>query len=217
MERVSSQKVRNAVDMPNNDAGAWQNNDVVWVLTTDNPDSPSEVATAIPGVVQVCQGASPRDKLTALVPTQMLIDGGSYRLYAFVRDHVPQSRENCLPPPDGSDCDKAVRWIMNEGTNLHADWYPGLSPASSYAEVQGYLHENGKCPSPCLGSEGVTEAHMNIPFKVCHNAIFPEPCARQIRKLEQDLEANPASFPDLDRKATPKDLQICRQKTINVH
>ena len=193
---------RSAIDLPNDDAIAWENNDVVWILTDDSPDSPSKVASTVPGVIQVCQGASPRERLTALVPTDQLEDGRAYRLYAFVRDHAAESSTECLPPEDDSDCDEAVRWIMSEGTNLHADWYPGLSPASSYTEVQGYLHESGKCPAPCPGRKGVTEAQMNIPFRVCHDSVFPEPCAREVRKLEEHLSTDPASLPDLSPKST---------------
>ena len=190
--------------MPNNDAKAWENNDVVWVLTGDNPASPSQAAATIPGAVQVCQGTSPRDKLTALVPTARLEEGHAYRLYAFVRDHVPQSGGECLPPQDGGDCDLAVRWILSEGTNLHADWYPGLSPASSYAEVQEFLHESGKCPPPCQARKGVTEAYVNMPFKVCHDATFPEPCAREIHNLERNLSTNPRDFPGLSPTSSSK-------------
>ena len=183
--------------MPNNDDRAWENNDVVWVLTSDNPESPSEVASAVPGVLQVCQGSSPRDKLTALVPTEMLEEGRAYRLYAFVRDHVPQSRGQCLPPRDGSECDVAVRWILSEGTNLHADWYPGLSPASSYSEVQDFLNKRGKCPRPCPIQHGMTEAYMNLPFKICHDATFPEPCAWEMRQLKNRLMNSSHGFPGL--------------------
>ncbi|CAE7914455.1 unnamed protein product, partial [Symbiodinium necroappetens] len=196
-----------AVDMPNNDDRAWENNDVVWVLTSDNPESPSEVASAVPGVLQVCQGSSPRDKLTALVPTEMLEEGRAYRLYAFVRDHVPQSRGQCLPPRDGSECDVAVRWILSEGTNLHADWYPGLSPASSYSEVQDFLNKRGKCPRPCPIQHGVTEAYMNLPFKICHDATFPEPCAWEMRQLKNRLMNSSHGFPGLSSASSFQELQ----------
>lgn len=44
---------------------------------------------------------------------------------------------------------------MQHGIHAHPEWYPGLTPASSFEEFQQHLHDigvdGGACPAPCSG------------------------------------------------------------------
>jgi hypothetical protein len=44
---------------------------------------------------------------------------------------------------------------MQDGIGEHPEWYPGLTPSSSFKEFQQYLHDIGggqvACPPPCSG------------------------------------------------------------------
>lgn len=57
----------------------------------------------------------------------------------------------CVTVQPGSTCHNAVWWAMQQGAALHPDWYPGLSPLSSFEEFQDMLFKRKRdsCPPPC--------------------------------------------------------------------
>jgi len=48
---------------------------------------------------------------------------------------------------------------------------------------------------------------MNLPFKICHDASFPEPCAWEMRKLKNRLLNSSHQFLGLSSEASSQELQ----------
>jgi len=200
-----------AVDLPKNDAEAWSDNEVVWVLTDDKPGEMAARASVVSGAHQVC-GSDSKSNLVALVDTSKLQEGQAYRLYAFVRDSVhweASQPDGCQNPVDGDSCDVSVLWAMSEGTNQHPNWYPGLSPASSYRDVQQFLFQtSGACPQPCRKRVNITEAQASIPFKICHDATPDEECGKLVASaMSTGIHRNPEKYPGLTAKSNFRQFQ----------
>lgn len=73
---------------------------------------------------------------------------------------VAASRQGLVVPVDascrkaisGEPCFRHVTWAMDQGINLHPEWYPGLTPYSSFADFQKMLASTdafAECPRPC--------------------------------------------------------------------
>eukprot|EP00440_Ansanella_granifera_P068673 gb/GFBE01074492.1/.p1 GENE.gb/GFBE01074492.1/~~gb/GFBE01074492.1/.p1 ORF type:complete len:1232 (+),score=158.31 gb/GFBE01074492.1/:1-3696(+) len=117
--------------------------------------------------------------------------------------------QRCRSPKDGDACDETVRWTMTEGTNLHPEWYPGLTPASSYREVQSWLFEHKDiCPPPCAKQMNVTEAQTSIPFKLCHDASQHDSCGQEIGRVMMDMHRHPERYPHLKPTSGFRDVQF---------
>jgi len=59
----------------------------------------------------------------------------------------------CRPAWVGSTCHAAVVYAMEEGIAEHPEWYPGLTPKSSFEEFQDYLwrwDDESECTKPCM-------------------------------------------------------------------
>ena len=82
----------------------------------------------------------------------------------------------CRDVDESDPCYEAVNWAMQDGIDEHPEWYPGLTPSSSFKEFQQYLHDigadDGACPAPC---SGVTPAPAPSPQPA------PQPGAPQLR------------------------------------
>eukprot|EP00928_Gymnodinium_smaydae_P080188 TRINITY_DN63937_c0_g1_i1.p1 TRINITY_DN63937_c0_g1~~TRINITY_DN63937_c0_g1_i1.p1 ORF type:complete len:645 (-),score=134.33 TRINITY_DN63937_c0_g1_i1:314-2248(-) len=65
------------------------------------------------------------------------------------RGHGEASGDDCGPPSD--KCRKDVNWAMTTGIRTHPDWYPNLTPSSSFDDFQAYLATLGRCRPPCTG------------------------------------------------------------------
>lgn len=197
-----------AVDLPADDDDAWSDNEVLWVLTEETvPGQQYGDASVIEGAVKVCEGHDARSRLNAIIDTSILQDGHTYRLYAFVRDYPGNvQRSSCTFP--GVECDKAVRFAMTEGTSQHPDWYPGLNTSSSYVDIQQLMFQQNKCPPPCPKTEGVSEASVTIPFKVCKDAASNDPCGLAIHEaMTVGIQRDPAKYTGLTSKSTFRDFQ----------
>eukprot|EP00933_Yihiella_yeosuensis_P055621 TRINITY_DN5446_c0_g3_i1.p1 TRINITY_DN5446_c0_g3~~TRINITY_DN5446_c0_g3_i1.p1 ORF type:complete len:1148 (+),score=179.25 TRINITY_DN5446_c0_g3_i1:19-3462(+) len=200
-----------AHDLPHNDAKAWEDNEVTWVVAEDTPGLQFGATSVVNGAVQICSGSDSRSNLKILLDTSALQDGGTYRIYSFVRSNVgPQNWQwGCSVPVDGDPCDKAVRWIMESGTSQHPEWYPSLTPASTYGEVQYFLSETHKnCPAPCTGRANVKEASINIPFKVCADASPSDRCGHHIAfARDVEMKTYPERYPNLTSTSSFRDWQ----------
>lgn len=109
----------------------------------------------------------------------------------------------------GDKCDSSVTWVMDQGINLHPDWYPGLSTASSYQTVQEYLfNTTGECFRPCRPRSGIVEAEVSIAFKVCRDAVAGEPCDASIRQVEDGIRRNPSMYPGLGKSSSRREIQL---------
>lgn len=58
----------------------------------------------------------------------------------------------CEKPAAGSKCDQTVNWAKKDGIHGNPDWFPGLTPASSYEQFQNKFYREHKhgCGKPCL-------------------------------------------------------------------
>lgn len=84
----------------------------------------------------------------------------------------------CHTAVKGETCFKHVVWSMQEGFHEHPEWYPGLSPKSSFAEFQYVMNLTGSesqhCPMPCLAKKEHPETAG------CRNASPGEDCYKQV-------------------------------------
>merc|ERR1712232_19436 len=84
----------------------------------------------------------------------------------------------CTDAEPGSECYRAVDWAMNTGIKQHPDWYPGLSPASSFRDFQLSLHKKGDdlCDMPCASAPAsVTPTSSPSPLPTFMPGDTPEP------------------------------------------
>lgn len=93
-----------------------------------------------------------------LVRAQLVATGSppTFALQGCVAAAPPSGRRpahRCQAATLGSECYEDVVWAMSHGIQQHPEWYPGLSPASSFYDFQAFLHRteggHGKCPAPC--------------------------------------------------------------------
>lgn len=60
---------------------------------------------------------------------------------------------SCHTALPGEKCHGEVTWAMTDGIFSNPQWYPGLSPSSSFEDFQKHLHDikaaDGACPLPC--------------------------------------------------------------------
>jgi len=57
----------------------------------------------------------------------------------------------CHTAEEGEKCFSSVKWVMSTGIKNHSKWYKGLTPKSTWEEVQMRLHSESKthCKLPC--------------------------------------------------------------------
>merc|ERR1712048_1283164 len=139
-------------------------------------------------------------------------------IYETGTSQCPQPCESgCYDPKVGDKCDATVRWVIDEGVNLHPDWYPGLSPTSSYRDAQLYFHQKtGECPKPCPKRANITEAYANIPFKLCFDhENANDACERMVRQALSDPSmygtSSEGSFREIQRELARKFNGTCSE------
>lgn len=64
---------------------------------------------------------------------------------------MPCAEGTCHTAAEGEPCYKNVMWIMSSGIFTNPDWFPGLSPQSTFEEVQEFYRQKHPkaCPAPC--------------------------------------------------------------------
>jgi len=62
-----------------------------------------------------------------------------------------QSLPDCKTAEEGSLCYGEVQWALTTGLTEHPEWYEGLTPQSTFVEVQAYFNsrKEKQCPLPC--------------------------------------------------------------------
>jgi len=57
----------------------------------------------------------------------------------------------CKDAIKDDDCWGGIKWAMDNGIKMHPEWYPGLSPAATFTEIQAFFYETRQkqCPPPC--------------------------------------------------------------------
>lgn len=80
----------------------------------------------------------------------------------------------------GEECYGHVQWAMGHGIVHYAQWYPGLTKASSFEDFQASLHANGhgQCMQPCsaLSAPSVTSSTTTASPDACHTAVETDEC-----------------------------------------
>jgi len=63
----------------------------------------------------------------------------------------PRACGLCHTAVAGEPCHDGVMWARRQGIKLHPEWYPDLSPDSSFEAFQEHLHQGllANCPKPC--------------------------------------------------------------------
>eukprot|EP00408_Alexandrium_pacificum_P025320 CAMPEP_0171180838 /NCGR_PEP_ID=MMETSP0790-20130122/13959_1 /TAXON_ID=2925 /ORGANISM="Alexandrium catenella, Strain OF101" /LENGTH=139 /DNA_ID=CAMNT_0011645775 /DNA_START=67 /DNA_END=483 /DNA_ORIENTATION=+ len=58
---------------------------------------------------------------------------------------------DCQDATQGDECWKQVEWVKTQGMKYSPTFYDGLTPDSSVADIQAWVHKDnpGKCPQPC--------------------------------------------------------------------
>jgi len=57
----------------------------------------------------------------------------------------------CTTAKPGDGCFKNIQWVLREGLQKHAEWYPNLKDSSRWEAIQQNLHDHDpkKCATPC--------------------------------------------------------------------
>lgn len=68
-----------------------------------------------------------------------------------VNASCPMPCNRCRTAELGEMCYGGVSWAMSHGIHNHPEWYPGLSPDSTFEDFQALLHKANveRCPLPC--------------------------------------------------------------------
>ncbi|CAK0884143.1 unnamed protein product, partial [Prorocentrum cordatum] len=118
--------------------------------------------------------------------TSLAIDANQV-MYRFFADH-PRPRGECGKPLPGSDCYQHVKQAMDEAILTHPDRYPGLTPRSSFEDVQLLCRQffYADCPEPC-GHRANDSATHPIVQKPKPPGSSRVPMARRERHLHELL------------------------------
>lgn len=129
-------------------------------------------------------------------------DGANCR--TFGNDHVLlQARSAKVDRAESQECRMVkreetcfmhVNWAMERGVRTNPEWYPGLTPQSTFDEFQAKLHEDEDygCPQPCP-CDTVSEGHE---------------CYPHVRWAQQyGIRMHPDWYPGLTNNSSFKEVQ----------
>ncbi|CAK0825953.1 unnamed protein product, partial [Prorocentrum cordatum] len=127
------------------------------------------------------------------------------------------SREqDCHTAVEGEDCHREVRWSLRHGIPNHPEWYPALTPNSSFEDVQEYLHSlqplADLCPKPCRQLKallpGLAPAQGPPRTRECRTAAEGEDCHREVEYLmKEGIVKSPGWYPGLTPQSSFQDVQ----------
>jgi len=109
-------------------------------------------------------------------------------------DGGDSDNETCDTAVKGQTCYDDVMYAMQKGIHEHADWYPGLTPASTFEDFQAAIHKRPekRCPAPCH----------------CHTARQGETCSARVKwVLREGLEAHPSWYKGFTVRSRFEDVQ----------
>jgi len=116
----------------------------------------------------------------------------------------------CEVAKPGSQCDKHVMWALNGGLRKHPFWYKGLTEASSFEDVQAYLHTKNSCPNPCRKIVAATAPAVQhqVADQACHVAQHGEECYTNVLYgMRRGLFEHPGWYPGLNVFSSFEDFQ----------
>lgn len=130
--------------------------------------------------------------------------------YVVTTSAAPDSdREgHCHDAKSGEDCYSHIKYTLKQ-VGPHPDWYGGLSPDSSFKDVQAYLHRQkaSVCPLPCGRLEDEKEA-KKADDKPCQTAVRGEACWDAVHwVLHTGYKKHPEWFKGITAKSTPEEVQ----------
>uniref|UniRef100_A0A7S1M6W9 Glycoside hydrolase family 2 catalytic domain-containing protein n=1 Tax=Alexandrium catenella TaxID=2925 RepID=A0A7S1M6W9_ALECA len=152
--------------------------------------------------------------LGAVLDTSRLPPGDAYRLYVFVREDPKSLGPNetfplheasatlpfhiCHTAQPTEECYEHVQYAQRIGIRVDRGAYPGVTPSSSFGEVQMSLYMKGDrtCGMPC----GLEE--------YCHTATRWETCYDHVKwALLTGIERHPEMYPGLKNTSSFVDVQ----------
>lgn len=109
-------------------------------------------------------------------------------------DDEPLDELGCHTTVKGQSCYDDVLFGMEKGIQKHPEWYPQLTPSSSFEDFQKVLHKNKElnCPVPCA----------------CRTAQEGEDCYSNIKwVLHKGIEKNPSWYKGLTSRSRFEEIQ----------
>lgn len=106
-------------------------------------------------------------------------------IHKFFQEHSRRDG-SCGTPKPGSDCREHVDWVMQRAIFTNPEYYPGLTPNSTFEEFQMMCHQRvyADCPKPC---EWKVRRTQDDPTPKIVGYVDPVP--------DRDHEANPMHLP----------------------
>jgi len=103
--------------------------------------------------------------------------------------------QQCRRAEEGEECYQQVQWARQQGIWEHPEWYPDLTPDSTFEGFQAHFHSLA-CPQPC----GPTEPAVTTASPQCRRAEEGEECYKQVQFARlQGVWDHPEWYPDLTR------------------
>ncbi|CAK0813213.1 unnamed protein product [Prorocentrum cordatum] len=95
---------------------------------------------------------------------------------------APVPTAPCHTAAPGEECHGHVAWAKQDGIRVSPQWYPGLSPESSFEDFQEHLwmHGLGECERPCESARA-SPTPAPTPPALCHTAAPGEELLRPCR------------------------------------
>jgi len=153
--------------------------------------------------------------INTVLNTTALPTSDSFRLYVFVREDPKSLAPSetfplheasatlpfhiCHDARPSEECHTHVQYAMSSGVHADRSAYTGVTPKSTFAEVQMSLFQQGRgaCPMPC----GLEEW--------CHTATRLEQCYAHVKwAMEEGIRQNPKVYPGLTDTSSFEDVQI---------
>jgi hypothetical protein len=132
----------------------------------------------------------------------------------------------CHTAVPGDECYGHAVWAHQDGIRSFPQWYPGLTPESSFEDFQRHLWREGLggCPEPCASAPLLTTPASTpdatpaptapptvatpSPTAPCHTAVPGDACHGHAAWAHHDgIRSNPEWYPGLSPESSFEDFQ----------
>jgi len=191
----------------------------VWVW--DNPDSSStqwRLSTVPNGDGTAYVLESMRSSLFLNVVGSSVESGASVWVWDNPGSTSSQwefiGSDSCHDAVVGEVCYADVMWAKEHGIDSRAEWYPGLTNSSSFADFQAHLHFCfwDRCPLPCAATSlhncDLVDRYWDHKHS-CSDAAAGTKCYKAIEWAQQHgIHAHPEWYPSLSEHASVRQFQF---------